>query len=157
MMVKNGLQKKHAFCKRIFVLHGISVILFLLQILCFIRFFVESMPLINRTEGLTLAQVQLIPFSPQGLLTLLFPFMISPDVDFWQTDISMLNVYFGLGALLLVITQVVFRPSKKVLAIFAVGLVFMGISFGDFSFLRGWLYHSLPLSLIHISEPTRPY
>ena len=144
MMVKNGLQKKHAFCKRIFVLHGISVILFLLQILCFIRFFVESMPLINRTEGLTLAQVQLIPFSPQGLLTLLFPFMISPDVDFWQTDISMLNVYFGLGALLLVITQVVFRPSKKVLAIFAVGLVFMGISFGDFSFLRGWLYHSLP-------------
>jgi len=144
MMIKNGVQKKYAFCKRMFVLHGLSVFLFSLQILCFIRFFVESMPLINRTEGLTLAQVQLIPFSPQGLLTLLFPFMVSSDIDFWQTDISMLNVYFGLGAFVLVMTQVVFRPSKKVLAIFVVGLIFMGISFGDFFFLRGWLYHSLP-------------
>ena len=56
----------------------------------------------------------------------------------------MLNVYFGLGALVLVMTQIVFRPSKKVVAIFGVGLIFMGISFGDFFFLRGWLYHSLP-------------
>ena len=144
MMIKNGLQKKYAFCKRMFVLHAFSVFLFSLQILCFIRFFVESMPLINRTEGLTFAQVQLLPFSPQGLVTLLFPFMVSSDIDFWQTDISMLNIYFGVGALVLVMTQVVFQPSKKVISIFGIGLIFMGISFGDFFFLRGWLYHSLP-------------
>lgn len=145
MTVKNGLQKKYDFCKRIFVLHGLAVLLFLLQSLCFIRFFLESMPLINRTEGLPLAQVQLVPFSPRGLLSLLFPFMISPDVDFWQTDLAMVNVYFGLGAFILVVTQLVFRPTKKVLALFGVALIFMGISFGDYFFLRSWLYHSLPL------------
>ncbi len=144
MMVKNGLQKKYNFCKKVFMLHSLAVFLFLLQSLCFIRFFLESMPLINRTEGLTLAQVQLVPFSPQGLLTLLFPFMISPDTDFWQTDLSMVNVYFGLGAFLLVVTQLMFRPEKKVLAIFGIALIFMGISFGDYFFLRSWLYHSLP-------------
>ena len=145
MMVKNGWQKKYNFCKRVFLLHGLSVFLFLAQSLCFIRFFLESMPLINRTEGLTLAQVQLVPFSPQGLVTMLFPFMISPDVDFWQTDLSMINVYFGLGGFMLVMTQLIFRPTKKTLALFGVALIFMGISFGDYFFLRGWLYHSLPL------------
>ena len=145
MMVKNGLEKKYDFCKRVLVLHGLSVLLFSLQSLCFIRFFWESMPLINRTEGLTLAQAQLVPFSPQGLLTFLFPFMISPEVDFWQTDLSMVNVYFGLGALMLVITQLFFKPTKKGLLIFGIALIFMGISFGDYFFLRSWLYHSLPL------------
>ncbi len=144
MMVKNMIQKKYALCKQVFGLHSLAVILFLFQSLCFIRFFVESLPLINRTKGLTLAQVQLVPFSPQGMLTFLFPFMASPEVSFWQTDISMVNVYFGLGAFLLVLTQIIFRPSKKVLSIFGVGLIFMGISFGDFFFLRGWLYHTLP-------------
>ena len=145
MMIKNGWQKKYSFCKRIFSLHGLAVVLFLFQSLCFIRFFLESMPLINRTKGLTLAQVQLVPFSPQGLLTFLFPFMASPDVSFWQTDISMVNVYFGLGAFILVIAQIIFRPSKKVLSLFGIGLIFMGISFGDYFFLRGLLYHVLPL------------
>lgn len=144
-MVKNGLEKKYAFAKRIFTLHVLSVILFFLQSLCFIYFFVESMPLINRTEGLTLAQVQLIPFSPQGLLSLFFPFLVSPDFAFWQTDVSMINVYFGLGAFLLVLTQIIFQPSKKVLSLFGIALIFMGISVGDFFFLRGWLYHGLPL------------
>ena len=144
MMVKKMIQKKYAFCKQVFVFHSLAVVLFLFQSLCFIRFFLESLPLINRTKGLTLAQVQLVPFSPQGLLTFLFPFMASPDVSFWQTDISMVNVYFGLGAFLLVLTQILFRPSKKVLSIFGIGLIFMGISFGDFFFLRSWLYHTLP-------------
>jgi len=143
-MVKSILEKKYTFSKRVFVYHVFSVLLFFLQSLCFIRFFVESMPLINRTEGLTLAQVQLIPFSPQGLLSLLFPFLVSPDQAFWQTDVSMINIYLGLGAFLLVLTQIIFQPSKKVLSLFGIALIFMGISFGDFFFLRGWLYHSLP-------------
>ncbi len=143
-MVKNGLEKKYAFAKRVFVYHVFSVILFFLQSLCFIRFFVESMPLINRTEGLTLAQTQLIPFSPQGLISLLFPFLVSSDMAFWQTDVSMINVYLGLGAFLFILTQIIFQPSKKVLSLFGIALIFMGISFGDFFFLRGWLYHGLP-------------
>jgi len=144
-MVKKLKEKKYTFSKRVFAFHLFSVVLFLIQSLCFIRFFVESMPLINRTAGLTLAQVQLVPFSPQGLLSLFFPFMVSPDLAFWQTDVSMINIYLGLGAFLLVITQIVFQPSKKVLSVFGIALIFMGISFGDFFFLRGWLYHSLPL------------
>lgn len=147
-LVKMGLKIKRQkidFVKNIVKYHAIAVVAFFLQSCSFIWFFIESLPLINRSAGLPLEQIQLIPFSPQSLISFLTPLGLSNDGEYWQSDISMINAYIGLGAILFIIGGLLNRFDKKTGGLIAVALLFFGIALGDFFILRGFLYHYVPL------------
>lgn len=126
-------------------LHFLAFICFLMQTACFLFFFIKSMPLINRTAGLTLEEVQALPFSPMAMISFWLPFSLTNDTDFWQTGISMANGYIGLGSLIFVALGLWYDRSKPLGLLFMVSLFFTGVAFGDFFVLREFLYNYFPL------------
>lgn len=56
----------------------------------------QARPYVGRMSGITLRDAWFMPFSPPSLLSLFTPFATAGDPGFWNTDISMNNLYFGI-------------------------------------------------------------
>jgi len=130
---------------KIVKMHFIALICFLLQTACFLYYFIQSMPLINRTTGLSIEQAQTFPFSPMTMISLLIPHAITSNHDFWQTSISMANGYIGISTLVLIAFSISYNRSRIIWKLILVSLLFYGISLGDFFVLRKMLYEYVPL------------
>jgi hypothetical protein len=137
-------QSKH-WMKR-FLLHAsIAVGLLLLCSSALLFSVIQSADYLSRAEGLPFKTASFGPFSPQSLLSLLFPLASAKDSSFFDTDISMSSVYMGLlplaGLLLLII-----RPkSRSSWLIFVVTILMLFASFGSYTPVFGWLYNNLPM------------
>ncbi len=96
------------------------------------------------SQGVTLKELMKFPFSPQSLISLLFPFATTSG-DFFNTDISMRNIYFGILGLLFL----VFAPFKKKRSIewlfLGFGLICLLASLGDYTPVRKFLADYFPL------------
>ncbi len=100
---------------------------------------------VERMSGISLAQAQVIPFTPRSLISLLVPFGVVKDPGFFNTDISMTNLYVGIFMLGFFIAGLFIRlkPELKILLIF--GFIFLLASFGNYLPVREWLYKYFPL------------
>ena len=142
----NKIRNKHWKDAKIFLLNNVLFfITFVLQSLVFIVYFVQSLPYLVRTQKLTLENVLRVPFTPQSFISLLFPFATATDPKFYQTDLSMNNAYIGLTALVFIGALLWEKRSLKNLGLFFIAVFFLLVALGDYSFLRGWLYHYVPL------------
>ncbi len=138
-------RKEYACVKRFFLNNCLFFILFVLQGLTFFVFLSEVLDYMVRSDSLSLAEAQLLPFSPQSYISFILPFTTGGNAAFYQTDISMANGYFGLiGLLFCGLGLLVFR-NKRIFLLALGGLFFLLIALGDFSFLRAWLFHNIPL------------
>ncbi len=120
-----------------FVLSGLSVGALLS--------WMQAMPLSTRSAGMSLTQLNLYPFPPRALISLLTPFASLKDDVFFGTDVVMRNAYVGLLCLLALPFAWPALRRKKVLAFVAIlSLVMLVVSFGATLPLRAWLAQCLP-------------
>ena len=71
----------------------------------------ESFRIAGRAEGLSRELAMANPFSPQSMLSWLLPFSSVKDPEFFNTDISMSNGYFGLLMLVAVLVSLFRKKS----------------------------------------------
>lgn len=100
---------------------------------------------VERLSGMSLEQAQSIPFTPRSLFSLLVPYGVAKDPGFFNTDISMSNLYMGIFMLgfFLAGLFIKLKPELKIILIF--GFIFLLASFGDYLPVRKWLYNFFPL------------
>jgi hypothetical protein len=120
-------------------------IAFLLQSLCFLKYFLESLPFLVRTESLSLSDVQLLPFSPQSFLSFILPAITGGNTDFFKTDPSMSNGYIGLIGFLFALLYLWKKPDWKSITLWICGAFFLLVALGDYFFLREWLFDYIPM------------
>ena len=138
-------KKDYASAKRFALNNGLSGFAFLLQSLVFLKFFMESMPFMVRTETLSLYDAQLLPFSPQSFLSFVLPAITGGNSGFFKTDPSMSNAYFGLFGLLFIVLYLLRKSNRKDLILWGCGIFFLLVAMGDYFFLREWLFHYVPM------------
>ncbi len=145
LMIYKIRKKEYHFVKAFIfknVLFGIS---FLIQSLVFLKFFLESLPFLIRTETLTLADAQLLPFSPQAFLSFIIPFVTGGHAEFFKTDMAMANGYFGLFGFLFFLLYLWKKPTWKGMLFGGLGLFFLLTAMGDYFVFREWLYEYVPM------------
>lgn len=104
----------------------------------------QLMPYGNRISGGALEFANFNPLSPQCLISLLLPFAVVKEVDFFATDISMTNTYMGLTLLVFIVASF-FRKktsSEKIFLVF--GIISLAASLGEYTPVRAFLFHYVP-------------
>ena len=140
------IRKKDISNARLFLLNNcLFFLLFVLQGLVFFIFFYEVLPFMVRADSISLAEAQLLPFSPQSFISFVLPFATGGNSAFFETDISMSNAYFGLIGFVFCVLCLWVQWNKKTIILAIAGLLFLLVSTGDFTFLRAWLYHYVPM------------
>ncbi len=104
-----------------------------------------SKDFINRSEKLPLSLVNVCPFSPQSLISLMLPLSSSKDDQFFDTDISMSNLYFGIFCLLIFVVAFFRKKTSFEKIVLGCGLFFLLAAFGKYTPVRAALYHFVPL------------
>lgn len=105
----------------------------------------QNVNLIAKSSALPLKVAQFNPFSPQSLISLLWPLVTTTDYSFFITDMSMANMHCGLvlfAALLFSFTQ---KKNKREWLLLAAGIFFLLASFGEYTPVRKWLYDFVPM------------
>lgn len=137
--IKDWLKIRHL------IRFGIVVtILTLLTILPTIVAFIQSSPYVDRFSGLAEDSVSMFPFSPQSLISLILPFSTVKNPEFFNTDISMTNLYVGILPLLFFIIGLRKRVNGLHFIILIFGLFCLLASFGDYLPLRKLTYSVMP-------------
>jgi hypothetical protein len=104
----------------------------------------QSMPYNVRQSGITLEEAQIGPFTPHSFISFILPYTTVKDDGWFGTDISMANIYFGLGALCFAIVGI-FNQGKKKWFIIAGILISLAASLGEHTPFRAFLFHYVPL------------
>lgn len=100
---------------------------------------------IGRFDNISLAQALSFPFSPQCSISFIAPFAVAGNMEFFKTDYSMANAYFGIITLAFLILFFFQKKSKLSIIILITGFINLLIAFGDFLPLREFLYNYIPL------------
>ena len=100
---------------------------------------------IAKSQGLPLEIANYNPFSPQSLLSCLLPLVSAKDPVFFDTDISMSNLYFGIFGFACFVLAFFRKKDFKEKIILAAGILFLLVSFGKYTPLREFLYQYVPL------------
>ncbi|MEP7265377.1 MAG: hypothetical protein ABI772_12805, partial [Bacteroidota bacterium] len=105
----------------------------------------DSFQLAGRAEGLSKDLAMANPFSPQCMISFLFPFSSLQNRVFFDTDISMSNGYFGIVMFAGVLLSL-FRKKTFTEKLLLYGSLFCLLAaMGSYTPLRGWLYDFIPL------------
>ncbi|KAF0235674.1 MAG: hypothetical protein FD181_3341 [Prolixibacteraceae bacterium] len=103
-------------------------------------------PFLSRFNGLPVELAQKHPFSVKSLLSFLVPMAAGNDPQFFKTDVSFSNGYWGIISLALFLFVFTKRAvQKESYLILFFGFFALLASFGDQFFVRGLLYKFAPL------------
>lgn len=105
----------------------------------------ESFQLAGRAEGLSRDLAMANPFSPQCMISFLFPFSSLQNMAFFDTDISMSNGYFGIMMFAGIILSLFRKKTFTEKIILYGSLFFLLAAMGSYTPLRGWLYDFIPM------------
>jgi len=105
----------------------------------------QLLPHFTRANALTLDLVMQNPFTFRSFISFLFPFAAIAEPAYWNTDISMTNIYFGLLSFLLLLFTVFVKPTAKQLWFLVAGVFFLSVAMGPELPVREWLYNYYPL------------
>jgi hypothetical protein len=134
------------FIKTVLVYHLVLAGIVVLFSTVLIVAYIQGVPYLSRYGGLTTELAHKHPFSLQSMLSFLLPMATGADPQFFQTDPSMSNGYWGIVSLVLFLFVLTKKAGKKesyVVLLF--GTFALLVSFGDRLFLREFLYRYFPL------------
>ncbi len=122
-----------------------SGLMTILLALPFLISFFQSLPHITRGGGTSLQQALVCPYSPQSLISLIFPMAAAAEPSFYDSDLSMTNSYIGIIPLILAFLSLGRKdqPMKWVFLGFA--LFSLLAAMGSYLPVRAFLYHYFPL------------
>jgi hypothetical protein len=141
---QNKVWQQKELLAQVFKLFFFCGILFGLIVSGYIVSFTEAKDLFTRGEGVTAEKSLYMPFSPKAIISLLLPVATALKPSAFGSDISMINVYSGLMALLFFPVGLVAKWQQKYFWLLAGGICLLA-SFGEFTPVRLWLYHYVPL------------
>jgi hypothetical protein len=142
--VVNRLDK--SYIKKFFHYHFVLAIIVILFSSTLILAWFQISPFLSRFNGLPIELAQKHPFSVKSLLSFLVPMAAGNDPQFFKTDVSFSNGYWGIVSLalfLFLLTKKAIHKESYLILFF--GLFALLASFGDESFVRGFLYKYAPL------------
>lgn len=121
-----------------------TLILTIAQVLMLFVVFVQVQPFITRLNGLDFASSASNPFTWQAMISFFQPFATTVEWDFYNTDPSMSNHYFGIFILPFCLFILLKRKTalEIILALFALFCFIM--SLGDATPLYHIMYNFLP-------------
>ena len=122
----------------------IWLLLFMLTTLPISYSVISSSEYFSRGSGITLERALQHPFSINSTLSFLFPFSTFKNPDFFKTDLSMANGYFGLLGFLFLIFGCVRKLKKNEILLIGLSTLFLLLSFGSETPLRELFYNYLP-------------
>jgi len=105
----------------------------------------QVMPYLSRTNSFTLANALFCPFSPQSMVSFLLPFATLKNVEFFNTDFSMSNAYFGILMFVFFVGGIFIRKPTIYNVLFGFALFSLLASFGKYLPVREFLFEHLPL------------
>ncbi|MFH0865397.1 MAG: YfhO family protein [Bacteroidota bacterium] len=85
------------------------------------------------------------PLSPQCLVSFVLPFAAIKDMAFFNTDLSMTNIYFGLLIFIFFIFSLFIKKSSLVKVFFWWGIFCLAAALGEYLPVRKLLYDYLPM------------
>jgi len=99
---------------------------------------------ITRGDGVTLQQALFGAFTPRSFISFILPYASIRDMEFYGTDLSMSNAYFGLIMLLFFITGLMVRKSNLIRLFLVWGIFCLAAAVGSALPLRAFLYDYIP-------------
>lgn len=144
-VIGDMLHKRWLELVRLIMLQSGLVISVILLSAVIIITFIQVSPYIGRFGGISLADAEFMPFSPQSLISLLLPFAAVKDPAFYDTDLSMNNAYVGLAVLMLYLISWVKKKNTLEIIFGLFGLICLLAAFGKYTPVRQWFYDYLPL------------
>jgi hypothetical protein len=145
IFIKRLKARQFQFSKMLFLNLSIAVVLILVLSSGLLLSVYQSMPYLARADGLNYEVAAYGAFSPQSLLSLLFPLASAKNSQFFGTDISMSSIYMGSFVLALFI-HFLHTPKKKYEILILVATVFFLLaSFGSYTPVRRWLFDYIPM------------
>jgi hypothetical protein len=98
----------------------------------------------TRGGGVTIRQALFGAFTPKSFISFILPFASIRDMEFYGTDLSMSNGYFGLITLIFFIAALMIKRTKLVNLFLAWGLFCLAASAGSALPVREFLYDYIP-------------
>jgi hypothetical protein len=105
----------------------------------------QNINLMAKSSALPLKTALFNPFSPQSLISLFWPLVTTTDYAFFNTDMSMANLHFGLVMLTALMCSFTLRKNRREWLMLFAGIFFLLASFGEYTPVRKWLYDFVPL------------
>ncbi len=122
----------------------ILLVLTLVTLIPILYSIISSAEYFSRGSGITLQRALQHPFSINSTLSFLFPFSSFKNQEFFKTDLSMANAYFGAISFVLLIFGCFRKLTKHDILLLILSIIFLLISFGSATPLRELLYNYLP-------------
>jgi hypothetical protein len=105
----------------------------------------EVTPYLSRTNGFGIERAFFSPFSPQSMLSFIYPFAVIKETAFFDTDLSMSNAYFGIFMFLFFILSIFIKKSIEFKIFLGFAVFALLASFGSYLPIRGFLFNYVPL------------
>jgi MFS family permease len=100
---------------------------------------------ITRGYKIPLSTALFCPFSPQSLISIILPYASIKDPEFFKTDPSMTNIYFGLVIFLFFIYSLFLKKTGIVRLFLWFGIISLCAAFGAYLPLRKFLWDYFPM------------
>jgi len=107
--------------------------------------FAQTAPYVARLSGMTYSNAAVCPLSPQSLLSLFIPFATVNSQDFFNTDPSMSNIYFGIIILVFIFLSAIAKKTVLEKTLFVFGLICLFASFGNYTPIHKFIFDYVPL------------
>lgn len=98
----------------------------------------------TRSGGVTLRQALFCAFTPKSFISFILPFASIRNMDYFNTDLSMSNAYFGLITLVFFLLGLTIRKAGLVNLFLAWGIFCLVAATGAATPLREFLYRFVP-------------
>ncbi len=133
------------YLKKSLIYHSVLFAIVILFSTVLILAYWQISPFLSRFGGLPIKLALKHSFSIQSVLSFILPMATGNDAQFFGTDTSMSNGYFGIISLVLFLFSLTKKPqNKEAYLILFFGVFSLLASFGNQFFLRGFLYKFVP-------------
>lgn len=145
IFIKEKLWQKPDIIFKTTKIFSFSIVLTFIISVGYIVSIIRSNELITRGMGVSAEKSLEMPFPPQAIISILYPYFTAFKTNIIESDISMINGYFGIIGLLFLPLGVQFKKWKDSFFWIGIGIITLMASFGAATPIRLWLYHYVPL------------
>ncbi len=116
-------------------------------LLCLVLFvsIYQVSPYLSRLGDFELEQALFSPFSPQSFISFITPLASTTHTDYFNSDLSMRNGYFGLLPLMFFILGIFMKKPREISILFYFGIFSLLASVGEYLPVRAFLFHYVPM------------
>ncbi len=116
----------------------------LLSLVLFVAIYQVS-PYLSRLGDFSLKQALFSPFSPQSFVSFVLPLASTTHTDYFNSDLSMRNAYFGLFIFLFFLIGIFSKKPIQIKVLFYFGLFSLATAVGEYLPIRELLYKYVPM------------